>query len=99
MGGGVAQFQGFNRATQGWFDNCNLVTASRNGVFTLVPIETASAGIQVLRVPAAQSLCPEPGTPCFYYIEQRQPIGAFDSDPFYQSTNMARGAWCASLRV
>src|SRR5262249_9143386 len=38
MGGGSQHFDAVNKAAQGWFGGCNVVTATRNGIFDIVPI-------------------------------------------------------------
>lgn len=92
MGSSYAQYQGYNKATQEWFDNCNLVTVRRSGVYTLRPIEAPTTATQVLRVPAPPSVCP-PGLPdCLYYIEYRQRIGSVESQPYLDNSAMYRGA-------
>jgi len=74
MGSGYWHSNAYGKAQQGWFGKCNLVTVSANGTFDLVPTELPSNGIQALRV--VRNL-DSPKTSS-YYVEYRQPLGAFD---------------------
>jgi hypothetical protein len=76
------QFNGFFRAAQSWIGGCNVVTAATSGEFSLTPIETQTSEPQVLRFKAPSSVCPADIPSCYYYVEYRQPIGAFDGDYF-----------------
>lgn len=80
--GGMRHFNANNKLVLGWFGGCNGVTAPAGGTFQIVPIETASNGVQLLRIPMNSALCPpadSPGmTSCEYEIEYRQPVG-FDA--------------------
>jgi len=75
MGGGYRHSSAYQKAQQGWFAKCNLVTVSANGTFDLVPTELASNGIQVLRVVRDLTATKTSS----YYVEYRQPLGAFDN--------------------
>ncbi len=48
--------------------------ANPSGTYTLAPLETATTGVQVLRIPRGA----DASGPLFYYLEFRQPLG-FDS--------------------
>lgn len=93
MGLGNTQFGAYHKAAQGWFTGCNLVTTPRTGVFTLSPIESSTTGVQAVRLPLSPALCPVPGSTqgCFYYLESRRPIGAFDGAEPYASSPMKDG--------
>ena len=54
---------------EGWFDKTQMQTVTQSGRFVLTPLESASAGLKVLRIPSGEE---------FVYVEFRQPIG-FDS--------------------
>jgi hypothetical protein len=75
MGSGNFQSNVYQKAQQGWFGKCNLVTVGANDTFDLVPTELASNGVQALRVvrDAANSKMSS------YYVEYRQTLGAFDT--------------------
>jgi hypothetical protein len=75
MGQAYRQSNAYGKAQQGWFAKCNLVTVSANGTFDLVPTELPSNGIQALRVVRDLN---SPKTSS-YYVEYRQPLGAFDN--------------------
>jgi hypothetical protein len=88
-------FNAYDKAVQGWLDGCNVVTAPSGGEFTLVPLELGSTETQVLRVPAPAALCPAfTSTPCYYYVEYRQPIGfdgAFGDFPVHHGATIRLG--------
>jgi hypothetical protein len=65
----------YGKAQQGWLGKCNLVTVSANGTFDLLPTELPSNGIQALRV-VRDLTSPKTSS---YYVEYRQPLGAFDT--------------------
>lgn len=71
MGSGCGHMNVFQKGAMGWLEGCNSVTATASGTFNLVPMELPCNGIQALRLPIE-------GTPNYYYLEYRQPIG-FDS--------------------
>jgi len=70
MGSGFRHFSAYQKGRLGWLEAANMVTATADGTFTVVPIEQKATGIQALRVPID-------GTR-FYYVEYRQPFG-FDN--------------------
>jgi MYXO-CTERM domain-containing protein len=79
MGGGCRHMNAFQKAYQGWFDRCNLVEATANGTFTLLPLELACDGVQALQVPMPR---PRPFSHggaltelTHYYLELRTPQG------------------------
>ncbi len=75
MGGGYRHSSAYQKAQQGWLGKCNLVTVSANGTFNLLPTELPSNGVQALRV--ARDLAATKTSS--YYVEYRQPLGAFDT--------------------
>jgi hypothetical protein len=81
MGSGTVHFNGYFKAAQGWLEGCNLVTSPAGGEYTLAPIELETDQPQVIQVPASPSVCPDGGS-CFYYLEYRQPLGAFDGGAY-----------------
>jgi hypothetical protein len=76
--GVLSHFGAVEKGCQGWFGGCNAVTVTSDGVFDIVPLQLASDGIQTIRVPMDQTLCPPGPYPCYYYLEYRQPQGAFE---------------------
>jgi hypothetical protein len=84
MGRGCRHMNGYHKAYQGWFGGCNVVDATSSGTFTLVPIELACDGIQMLQIPMpkARPFYREGGgAPAttvnltHYYVELRAPHG------------------------
>jgi hypothetical protein len=70
MGSGYRHLCAYHKGRLGWLEPENMVTATADGSFTVVPIEQKSTGIQSLRVKIDSTR--------FYYIELRQPFG-FDN--------------------
>jgi hypothetical protein len=70
MGSGYRHFSAYQKGRLGWLEPANMVTATADGNFTVVPIEQKSTGIQALRVKIDATK--------FYYVEFRQPFG-FDN--------------------
>jgi hypothetical protein len=92
MGTSTTQFNAYHKAAQGWFSGCNLVTTPKSGIFTLSPLEVSTTGQQALRIPLSPALCPLTGsTDCYYYLESRKALGAFDGAEFYATTPMTDG--------
>ena len=71
--GDTPHMNNFHKAQYGWFGPGNMVTATSNGTFTLAPIEQASSGIQVLRVPRVSY------SGQYFYLEYRQRFSIFDT--------------------
>ncbi len=71
MGSGCGHMNVFQKGAMGWLEGCNSVTTAGSATFNLVPMELPCNGIQSLRIPIE-------GTPDYYYLEYRRPIG-FDS--------------------
>lgn len=78
MGGGCYHTNVYQKAAQGWFGRCNVVTTTADETFKLAPVEVASNVVQALRVPMDAALCPGELSSCYYYLEYRQPLGPFD---------------------
>jgi hypothetical protein len=75
MGDGCNHFNGYSKAYLSWFERCNGVEAKSSGTFTLLPVETACNGTQVLLVPMPK-LRRVGGTDLQNYVlELRAPIG------------------------
>ncbi len=66
----TGHFSAYNKERLGWLGAQNIKVASAPGTYTLSPVETASTGVQSLRVPRTD------GT--FYAIELRKAVG-FDA--------------------
>jgi hypothetical protein len=81
MGGGCRHMNAFQKASQGWFDGCNVVQASGSGSFTLLPLELACDGVQALQVPMPRRRPFLHGLDgaftelTHYYLELRSPRG------------------------
>lgn len=87
MSGQMAHFNGYHKLE--WLDPQNILTitsTSQAGDYFIKPIETASSGLQVLRIVRT------PGQ--YYYLEFRQPTG-FDQ-PFGSNGSLTNGV---SVRV
>lgn len=67
MGGGCAHISAHQKQYMGWLEGCNMVSATADGRFQLVPLELPCDGIQALRLPAYDGRQ--------YYLEYRQPLG------------------------
>ncbi len=72
MGDGCGHINAVQKVYMGWLDGCNIVEATSDGTFNLLPLETPCNGTQALRVPAFDGRS--------YWLEYRQPIGVFDMD-------------------
>ncbi len=75
MGSGNFQSNVYQKAQQGWFGKCNLVTVGANDTFDLAPTELPSNGVQALRVVRDAAAT----NTSSYYVEYRQTLGAFDT--------------------
>lgn len=51
MGRGCFHMNAWQKVYQGWLSGCNSVRVNSSGTFTLLPLETACDGIQVLQIP------------------------------------------------
>jgi hypothetical protein len=71
MGGGCGHMAMPDKEYMGWVEDCNVVTATADGTFNILPSEVPCNGTQALRVPTFDGR--------YYYIEYRQRIG-FDTD-------------------
>jgi hypothetical protein len=80
-GSGSRHFNNFQKGRVNWLEAVNTQTVTASGRYTIAPIETASAGVQSLRIPV-------PGTTKFYYLEFRQPSGF---DTFSSTSSVANG--------
>lgn len=71
MGSGYRHLNAYHKGRLGWLESANMVTATADGTFTVVPLaQKSAAGIQSLRVRIDSTR--------FYYVEFRQPFG-FDN--------------------
>ncbi len=64
----ISHYAAPHKSMLGWFGPGNVQTVTANGTFVLQPYETATAGIQVLKML-------RPGTNTWLWIEYRQPLG------------------------
>jgi len=71
MGYGCGHMAAPQKHYMGWLEGCNIVTATSDGTFNLLPTEVPCDGTQALRLPTFDGR--------YYYLEYRTPIG-FDSD-------------------
>jgi hypothetical protein len=90
MGGGCFHTNNYQKAAQGWFGGCNTVTVNGNGTFDVAPTQTASDGIQALRIPMGSGLCPSGMSSCYYTVEYRQPVGSIEGG-YSSSSHVYRG--------
>jgi hypothetical protein len=82
MGAGERHTSNWNKARLGWLGGSNLATATRSGTFALAAQESLTSEVQLLRIPRGDGL--------FYYLELRQPFGAF-FDNFAAGDPVVRG--------
>jgi len=52
MGNGCGHMNAVQKTFMGWLEGCNVVTATSDGVFNLLPTELPCDGTQALRIPA-----------------------------------------------
>jgi hypothetical protein len=88
MGSGCRHMNAWQKQYQGWLDGCNSVRLSESGTFTLLPLESACNGIQVLQIPMPHTRtfsytgALAPGTTSdeltYYYVELRSQAAGFD---------------------
>jgi len=71
MGQNARHMNTWHKAQLGWYDAAQKQDVTANGTYLLNPIESASTGLQLLRVPRGTS-----GD--YYYLEYRRPLG-FDN--------------------
>jgi MYXO-CTERM domain-containing protein len=83
MGSGCYHMNGYQKAYQDWLSGCNVVKVTASGTFTLLPLEKACNGIQLLQIPfpAARLMSLRTsGTSTSasltsYFLEFRAPVG------------------------
>lgn len=80
MGRGCYHTNAYQKAAQGWFGGCNVVTVTADDYFQIAPLELPSDGAQAIRIPMSGSLCPAGLSNCYYFIEYRQPLGIFGNE-------------------
>ena len=51
MGGGCRHMNAWQKTYNGWLQGCNMVRVKSSGTFTLLPLELACDGAQVLQIP------------------------------------------------
>lgn len=79
MGGGLGHMNAFQKSTMLWLDKCNNVRVSRDATYDLVPIQSASNGIQSLQIPTGDTV---DGKPLSFWVEYRNPaLAAFNAGP------------------
>ena len=88
MGSGCFHMNGPQKAYQNWLSGCNVVKVTESGTFTLLPLEQACNGVQMLQVPLpapramrftnAAGAATLSTTFANYFIEFRTPAG-FDA--------------------
>ena len=81
-GNPAPHFNGIDKYKLGWIPESNMVTVSANGVYELHPIETPSAGLQLIRISLPYAIVrpssttsPNGSAPFYYYVEMRAPVG------------------------
>ncbi|MBX4197504.1 hypothetical protein KW801_03035 [Candidatus Saccharibacteria bacterium] len=65
-------YEAYDKNALGWLNSASTVTTS--GTYTIAPLESPSAGIQMIRVQMGTNKSPQ-----YRYLEFRQPVGQFDS--------------------
>jgi hypothetical protein len=75
MGDGCNHFNGYSKAYLSWFEKCNGVVAKSAGSYTLLPVETACDGTQVLFVPMPKPRTFDGTGLQNYALELRAPLG------------------------
>jgi hypothetical protein len=79
MGGGLGHMNAFQKSAMLWLDKCNNVRVSRDATYDLVPIQSASNGIQSLQIPTGDTV---DGKPIYYWVEYRNPaLAAYNAGP------------------
>ncbi|WP_245814904.1 RICIN domain-containing protein [Cystobacter ferrugineus] len=79
MGGGLGHMNAFQKSTMQWLDKCNNVRVSRDATYDLVPIQSASNGIQSLQIPTGDTV---DNQPLYYWVEYRNPaLATFNAGP------------------
>lgn len=71
----LVHMNGYHKEQLGFFNPGNVLQVASSGSYTISPIETASAGPQVLKIAR--------GNGTFLYIEYRQPLGVDSKFSFY----------------
>lgn len=69
MGNGCGHMNVVQKTYMGWLDECNIVTATADGTFNLMPTELPCNGTQALRFPGYDGR--------YYYLEYRNGDGQF----------------------
>ncbi len=71
MGRGCFHMNAVHKTKMKWLEECNVVTATSDGVFNLSPLELPCNGTQTIRFPTSDGR--------YYWLEFRGPHGAFDA--------------------
>jgi hypothetical protein len=77
MGTNHRQMNAFFKAQLGYLEPANIHEWTGDGVFTLTPLQAASTGFQLIRIPRIQDGANE--QVAFYYIDYRRPLAPFDT--------------------
>jgi MYXO-CTERM domain-containing protein len=75
MGDGCNHFNGYSKAYLGWLERCNGVIAKSSGSYTLLPVETACDGTQVLFIPMPKTRRIGSTELAYYALDLRTSIG------------------------
>ncbi len=67
------QYGAPHKVRMGWLDPSNVVTTEANGSFTVLPYETATGGVQALKLRRGT------GNNAWLWLEYRQPVAPYDS--------------------
>lgn len=79
MGGGLGHMNAFQKSAMLWLDKCNNVRVSRDATYELVPIQSASNGIQSLQIPTGDTV---DNQQIYYWVEYRNPaLATFNAGP------------------
>ncbi len=71
MGSGCLHINAVHKTKMKWLEDCNVVTATSDGVFNLAPLELPCNGTQTLRFPTSDGR--------YYWLEYRGGVGPFDA--------------------
>ncbi|EPX58876.1 secreted glycosyl hydrolase [Cystobacter fuscus DSM 2262] len=79
MGGGLGHMNAFQKSTMLWLDKCNNVRVTRDATYDLVPIQSASNGIQSLQIPTGDTV---DNQPLHFWVEYRNPaLASYNAGP------------------
>ena len=82
MGGGATyHMNDFHKAQVGWLTPANIKDITKDGIFTLYPIEQPPKGNRTLSLRIPRTKNTDGSVKEYYYVEFRRPLGLFDNFP------------------